>query len=138
MSNINFEKFRWFIPKPKSPLAITIPNPDRLNLNPKLLSQMPSHIEIGISADGQEICIREQLNGGYWVPKSGTIKDKSLIRALTSMGVRLPARYTVQQEGGCWLAIMDEPITRKVIMKKPPSKPRNSDLHNLAKEIGSL
>ena len=138
MSNIDFEKFTWFTPKPKSLLAITIPNPDRLNLNPELLTQMPSHIEFGVSKNGQEICIRERLNGGYKIPRNGSIKDSSLISVLTSMGVRLPARYTVQKEDNCWLAIMDEPLQRKVIMKKPPRKPRNSDLHNLTKEIELL
>lgn len=138
MANIDFEKFTWFTPKPKIQLAITIPNQNYLNLNLKLIEQMPSRIAIGVSSNGTELCIQEQSEGGYKVPKSGAIKDKSLIQFIISRNVLLPVKYTVQREGDCWLAFMDEPTTPKINMKKPPRKPRSGNVRTLIKEIEAL
>ena len=137
MSSINFAEFTWFSPKPKITLSITIPNQNSLNLNPKLMDQMPQYIEIGASNDGSMLCIREKSDAGYKLPKSGSVKDKDLIRFLVAAGVRLSARYTVTKEAGYWLAALDDPSSPKVEMKKPPRKKR-TNLEGLAKEVEGL
>ena len=138
MSDVDFARFQWFTPQTTAPLALTIPNTICMNLNPKLTSQMPSHIEIGVSEDGREICLRAKADNGYKVPKSGSIKDKRLIQALTSTGVHLPARYSIRQDGDCWIGTMDEPAPPSVSLVKPPRKARSKDVHILTEEIGAL
>ena len=138
MSNLNFEEFQWFKPQPKEQYAITISNLDCLRLNPKLVAELSSSIGIGISEDGQKICIREDVDDGYRVPKSGTITDRLLIQALISTGIRLPVRYTVRRVDGCWLATMDASPLKQVIEGKRPRKPKSSDIKILTEELESL
>ena len=138
MSNVDFGAFKWYTPRRASQLAITIPNPNHLNLNPKLRTQMPTHIQIGTKDNGQCICIRECPDTGYKVPKGGSIEDKSILQDIISSGVRLPARYSVEKEDDCWLAILDEDVLPKVSEKKAPRKPRKNDFQQLEKELKSL
>ncbi len=138
MSNINFTEFTWFSPKPKITLAVTIPNQDVLNLNSKLMEQMPKYVVIGAKDAGRILCIREQANTGYRLPKSGTVKGRDLIESLVSMGVRIPARYTAIKEDDCWIATLDKPMLPKVNMKKPPRKPKKDDLQSLRREVEKL
>jgi hypothetical protein len=138
MSKVNFSEFTWFIPRPKNQLAITIPNLHSLNLNPKLMEEMPTYITIGVSKAGDRLCLRAQPHSGYRLPKGGGVKDKDLIKLITASGVRLPARYTVWKEDDCWLATLDEHLSPKVNMAKPPNKPRTRNLKGILEEGKAL
>lgn len=139
MSSINFAEFTWFSPTPKTMLSISIPNENSFNLNPKLMEQMPSYIDIGASSDGHTLCIREKPDIGYKLPKSGSVKAKELIRFLVEAEVRLPAKYIVTNEGNCWKAVLVNPSSPipTVNTKKPPRKKR-MNLSGLAKEVEEL
>lgn len=134
MSKIDFGEFTWFVPKPKNKLAITIPNLSVMNLNPKLMEEMPPYIAIGVNQIGDQLCLREQPDSGYKLPKGGSVKDKDLIKFISSSGIRLPARYTVLKEDGCWLAKLDEYLPPKVNMANPPKRPRKRNLKGLLEE----
>lgn len=139
MSSIHFAEFTWFSPTPKTTLSISIPNENSFNLNPKLMEQMPSYIEIGVSSDGRVLGIREKPDTGYKLPKSGSVKAKELICFLVSAGVRLPAKYIVTNEGDCWKAVLVKPSSPipTVNTKKPPRKKR-MNLSGLVKEVEEL
>lgn len=134
MSKVNFGEFVWFVPKPKNQLAITIPNRGVMNLNPKLMVEMPAYITIGVNKTGDRLCLREQPYSGYKLPKGGCVKDQDLIKLILSSGVRLPARYTVWKEDDCWLAMLDERLPPKVNMAHPPQIPRKRNLKRLLEE----
>lgn len=134
MSKVNFNEFTWFAPRPKNQLAITIPNLCSLNLNPKLMEEMPAYITIGVNKTGELLCLREQAHSGYRLPKGGCVKDKDLIKLITDSGVRLPSRYTVWKEDDCWLAKLDVHVSPKVNTTKPPTKPRKHNLKTLLEE----
>lgn len=138
MSKVDFNDFTWFIPKPKSRSAITIPNLNIMNLNAKLMENMPSYVTIGVDKTGKCLCLREQAPSGYKLPRSGSVKDKELIANIVALGVRLPARYAVWQENGYWLAILDAHFSPKVNMSNPPKNPRKRDLKGLLEEGGRL
>lgn len=138
MAHIDFTQFTWFVPKPKVSLAITIPNPNSMNLNPHLMAQIPRSITFGISADGAQICICETEGAGYKIAKSGAVKDKDLIRHILNAGARYPARYSVYKEEDCWLGILDEQPPLKVDTSKKPRKQREDSLQAFEKEAGSL
>lgn len=129
MTKINQEEFTWFLPTPKSDMAINIPNPNLLNLNNKLLDEMPAYIMLGISSDGTKIFIKDHGEDGFKVIKSGTIKAHDVISALTKSGVHLPARYIVTNTDGGWIATLALPISPKT--NKTVSKPREQNLSSL-------
>lgn len=61
---------------------------------------MPKKITIGIDYGGKEIYVKEMPGTGYSIPKSGSIKDQQLVTHITKQGVKLPARYLVQEKNG--------------------------------------
>ncbi len=134
---MNFENFEWFVPKPKNELAITIPNMHTLNFNQKLLPQLPASVTIGVGENGRVLCIREMENG-YRVCKNGSIKAdaKNLIDRMISLGVRLPARYSVTKEDCCWIARLESEPTAPVLnLKNTPRRSTHKDISGLSKEV---
>lgn len=134
MASIQFEEFSWFVSKPKTQMTITIPNQKNINLNPKLMEQMPTYIAIGAKDGGKSLAIRATDESGWRLPKSGSLKKEDYIGWLIAMGVKIPARFSVTREENGWLAVMDELEPPKVNMKKPPRKPRADALRSLARE----
>jgi hypothetical protein len=95
----NISEFEWFLPTSREPeLKISIPNDICFNLNQKLYAQMLDKITIGISMDGKTIHIKTMPDIGFCIPKSGTIKDSTLIDSIKKRGIKLPACYLVKKE----------------------------------------
>lgn len=130
MADIDFNKFRWFSPRQKNGLSITIPNALSINLNPRLAETVQVQIEIGI--DGPHtLCLRPSETG-YKVPKSGSIHTCDVIATLITLGLSLPAKYAVTREDSCWLATLEPqavPIASNPA--KIPHKPRVKGLDRL-------
>ncbi len=123
MVNVNPALFQWHSPKPKSALAITVPNQNNICFNSKLTAVLPPAVEIGISPDGRMLALR-QKEGGYRVPRSSAVKARDLVQILTNAGVHLPARYTVELQGNLWIGVLEE--KEQNLPKAPPRKPKKS------------
>lgn len=135
MASIQFEEFSWFTPKAKTQMAITIPNQKNINLNSKLMAQMPAHIIIGVKDSGATLAVRETDTSGWRLPKSGSLKKEDFIRWLIDKGLKIPARFSVTREDNGWLAVMDDPKPLKVDIKKPPRRRNTSALQSLKREV---
>lgn len=119
----NFDDYVWFTPKPKVPqAAITIPNPDALNLNKYALQALPPKFAIGVAPDGATLCLRENPETGYSPVKSGAIKDKELVAFLMEAGVELPARYVLKKVNDFWVAELAQTAPKKINLNKPPRR----------------
>ncbi len=134
MSEINLDAFRWFVPKPQNPLVITIPNLERISFNSKLLEKLPSYITIGISSDGHQLAICEKEDG-YKLLKSGSIKNKELVKEIATLGVRLPAKYAVTIKDNGWLATLETQGTPPVSTKSITRTPQKKNLSGLQAEL---
>ena len=133
-----FPEFEWFLPSPKkAELAITIPNDRCINFNPRLKSQLPEQITIGVSPDGKILRVKESAGEGYHIPKSGSIKASVLIDNIKARGIRLPARYLVEKANGCWIATVVLPIASPTAPERTPKKPRSSGLSAML-PVGSI
>lgn len=129
---INISEFEWFLPSPRKPiLAITIPNDNCFNLNQNLCIQIPKHIRIGLSSDGKRLALKEETEEGYFVPKSGGIKDSVLVQEIKTRGVRLPANYLVESINEYWVATLVPPISSPTLPKKTPKRPRTNGLKDM-------
>ena len=138
MSEIEFSKFVWFKKEPKPPqLSITVPNSSRINLNAKLMLQMPDRIKIGVMPDGKTICICETSDEGYHLPKNGSLPEKRIIRMLMKNNIVFPARYTVTKQDDKWIGVLDEDITVKSNSKKicKPGKYNSEEVAGLKTEL---
>ncbi len=133
---ISFEAFTWFRPTPKNPFAITIPNQDDIRINSKLLPKLPSYIEIGIGEGGGQIGLRA-CEDGYKVTKDGNIRATEVIMRLREAGVRLPARYTVEETDGGFLGTLVKTPEVKLDVQKTPCTPKKKELSGLVKEIAA-
>ena len=138
MSEMDFNKFTWFAPKPKCQLTITIPNKNAMYLSPKLMAEMPAQIMIGVSERGDRLCLREVKDSGYRLPKSGKLHDMELIRHIHTLGVCFPAKYAVCKKDDCYLATLNEYISPKVNTIKPTQSPRKRNLNSLLEEEKKL
>lgn len=65
---------------------------------------------------------------GFGVPKNGRIKAESLIERITERGIRIPARYLVEDTDGIWIAKLVPPTPFPPTPKKTPNKPRLNGL----------
>lgn len=127
-------EFEWFSPPPRKPeLAITIPNDKCFNLNQNLFRQMPKQIAVGISADGKTICLKENPGTGLQIPKSGTINSYHLVAFIKKRGIKLPARYKVEQKEDHWLATLNSPVL-PTPPKNTPKSPRKRGLRTMMNE----
>ncbi|MCA1292267.1 hypothetical protein LBW89_04435 [Paenibacillus sp. alder61] len=127
-SNYFESEFDWFLPTPpKKILSITIPDEKNFNLNAKLCESIPKFIKIGVNSDGTMLGLLEDIKG-FGVPKNGRIKAESLIERITERGIRLPARYLVENMDGIWIAKLVPPTPIPAIPKKTPKKPRLNGL----------
>jgi hypothetical protein len=132
-------EFEWFFPIPPKPeLAITIPNEKCFNLNQNLCSRVPKRITIGVSKNGKIICLKEEPEMGFRIPKSGTIQDMNLIDSIKRRGIKLPARYLVEQNEGRWIATLVLPIVPSRPPKKTPKKVRKNGLGAMLQKEGDL
>jgi len=105
------------------------------------ISELEAEINILKRLEQMANAVRTSGEDRKWDELSKLLQDdshKSLIQFIISRNVLLPVKYTVQREGDCWLAFMDEPTTPKINMKKPPRKPRSGNVRTLIKEIEAL
>lgn len=120
--------FEWFTPQPKkAELAITIPNNHCFNLNPSLRAKIPQKIEIGVGHGGTILWLQPH-DTGYKIAKSGTLKDSLLIGSIKRSGVRLPARYVVEEFDGGWVANLVPPA-KPPLPTKIPKRPKKKGLN---------
>lgn len=134
-------EFDWFFPTPPRPdLTITIPNDKCFNLNQNLYGQMPESIVIGVTSDGKNIGIRKVTDSenGFQILKSGTIKDTNLIDTIKKRGIKLPARYLVEQKENLWVGTLISPAISAHLPKKTPPKVRKTGLEAMIKKDGDL
>lgn len=134
MENISLDQFQRFTPMPKNPRAITICNQKQLNINPKLLEELPMNFEIGVGSEGKLLCIREKA-AGYKELKGGAIKAEPLIQCMLGQSVTLPARYAVTKQGDVWIAELKPQKAPILDMKKPPRKPKTTGLSGVMREL---
>ncbi len=124
----------WFSGELQSPYAVTICSTEQMNINAKLLEQLPPYFEIGVSADGHTLCFREKENG-YKRLKSGSVKDARPIRYILDQGVHLPARYTVTEQSGVWIGTLDKQKQPALNITKPPRRPKAKKLEGVLQEL---
>lgn len=138
--DINLSDFDWFLPSPKEVVySITIPNDTCFNLNQRLISQISKKITIGIyKSNPNTLCIKNEPDKGFSIPKSGTIKDKALINAIKSRGIQLPAHYSVKSKGEFWIASLNPPTIPPNPPKKIPHKPRSKGLNAILASGGHV
>ncbi len=135
MDTFDFSQFTvWFSGESQSPYAITICNKEQMNINAKLLERLPQNYEVGVSADGHMLCLREK-DGGYRLLKSGWVKDKTLVQYILAQGVHLPARYTVTEQHGIWVGKLEEQKQPVLNMTKPPRRPKGKTLEGVLQEL---
>lgn len=121
-------EFEWFLPTPpKRVYSITITDEKNFNLNAKLREIVPKCIKIGINSNGTELSLLEETKG-FNVPKNGRIIAENVIDKIKEHGIRLPARYLVDDINGFWIAKLVPPIPTPAIPKKTPKKPRLNGL----------
>lgn len=126
--NYSESEFDWFLPTPpKQVFSITIPDEKNINLNAKLCEIIPEYIKIGINLDGTKLGLLEEKKG-FHVPRNGRIKAENLIDKIKERGIRLPARYLVDNINGFWIATLVPPTPVSAIPKNTPSKPRKNGL----------
>lgn len=134
-------EFEWFFPTPPKPeLAITIPNDKCLNLNQNLYGQIQESIVIGLTSDGKKIGLRKvtETETGFQILKSGTIKDINLIDTIKKRGIKLPARYLVEQKENLWIGTLISPAVSAHLPKKTPPKVRKTGLEAMIKKESDL
>lgn len=129
MASDYFESdFDWFLPAPpKKNFSITITDEKSFNLNSKLCESISKFIKIGINLDGTIIGLLEDEEG-FRVPKNGRIIAESLIDSIRGRGIRLPARYLVENTDGTWIAKLVPKTPVPTTSKKMPNKPRLNGL----------
>lgn len=137
-SPTDFLDFEWFLPAPrKSEFVITVNNTKSFNLNQRLCSKIWKQIQIGITSDGKTLCLKEKPENGFFVPKSGSIKDSVLINEIKSRGISLPARYIAERKGDYWFATIVPAVTSPAQLKKTPKKPRKNGLKCILLQEGN-
>lgn len=133
---INSLEFKWFLPAPPKPeLAITIPNDKCFNLNQNLCSQMPNYITIGVLEGGKTLCLKKETEIGYQIPKSGSIKAINIIEYMKKQGIKLPARYLVEEKEAYWIATLVPPSAPSGPAKKMPHKSRKMGLEMMLPQV---
>ena len=130
--------FTWFLPEEKPPYVITIPNEHTLSLNEKLRKQITGPIKIGISADGKTICVRPIADSGFRVLNSGRIHAETVIAALLRSGIKLPARYSVQEDEDRWIGVWEAPSAKAVKLQPQMKAPSPRKRKALEEELRSL
>jgi hypothetical protein len=115
----------------KIEFAITIPNNNCFNLSQRLIEAVQKKITIGVSSDGKTLALKEDIEKGYNVPKSGVIKASNVIDAIKTRGIRLPAHYLVRKEDDFWVAALIPPVKSPSLPKKTPKKPRVNGLSTM-------
>jgi len=126
---LDFHQFEWYLPTPPEPLLlITISSENVICLNRKLCEYVPKQIQIGINMDGTRLGLAGISDKGYRVPKNGMIKDDRLVQRIKQRGVRLPARYLVEEKEGIWLGTLIPSTPAPPTIGKTPKKPRKQGL----------
>lgn len=123
--------YEWFLPQGrKLSYTVSFTVCGKCNISSKLLPLIPASITIGICCDGKEIVLAEKEESGYKLPKSGSLRDPNLTRAIVERGISLPARYQMKQlEDGVWIGTLCDPPQAAGVTKKPiPKRPRKSGL----------
>ena len=83
--------------------------------------------KIGINFNGTKLGLLG-VNTGFNVPKNGRIIAENVIDKIKEHGIRLPARYLVDNINGFWIATLVPPTPVPAIPKKTPNKPRLNGL----------
>jgi len=126
--NYSESEFEWFLPTPpKRVFSITIPDEKNFNLNTNLCESVPKCIKIGINFNGTKLGLLEETKG-FNVPKNGRVIAENVIHKIKEHGIRLPARYLVDNINGFWIATLVPPTPASAIPKKTPNKPRLNGL----------
>lgn len=129
--NYSESEFDWFLPIPPKPVfSITIPDEKSINLNARLCECIPKCIKIGINLDGTKLGLLEETKG-FRVPQNGRIRAERLIDEIIVRGIRLPARYLVDNIDGFWMATLVPTTPVPTIPKKTPNKPRQNGLKTM-------
>ena len=78
-------------------MAIGVNPSGHLSMNERFRSVLKNRsVDFRISKDKKTIYIKDEEDGQYPFPKSGSIKDIELVRSLSKAGLKIPCRYIMK------------------------------------------
>ena len=101
------DNFETVFSSSRRAMSISISSGGRLSVSDMLLESLSSRkVRLLISCDRKTIIIDEKGEPTFVLPKNGSLKNLELTRKISSAGIALPARYTVEWSGehSVWVA----------------------------------